>query len=98
MELATLDDGIGFYYKWEGRWEASPFLSLDALVPVWEKLYFDDSNISYHGNEVVLIMVRGLMDEAKWERINSRELDKPSSLSIQEAVLISTAKAIQELQ
>jgi hypothetical protein len=66
--------------------------SLDALVPVWEKL------------EYVPLFKQARLSKTYWCKVESIDIGKPTFCSpegivtIQEAAAIATAKAIQELK
>ena len=62
-------------------------LSLDALVPVWEKL---DYSQFVHGMKELKLNRFAICIESKW-------FYGPKEVTIQEAAAIATAKAIKEL-
>jgi len=83
-------DGSGDYFYLERRWESDIYSeSLDALVPVWEKLEPRSE----------LIFDRFYDDEGDYWHVYFK--DQKISItytSLQEAACIATAKAIQELK
>lgn len=91
LELIELKTGTN-----EARKEVDYTQSLDALIPVWEKLPCFDLLINKHSNGITVAF-----DSFDFETFDSnyeiwvKRMGKAKT--IQEAAAIATAKAIQEL-
>ncbi len=71
--------------------------SIDALVPVWVKMYASRITTSYNDNETVFIMLREIMDKCKWMLIQTRD-DGPSNLTYAQVMAHVTCDELENLK
>ena len=88
--VAKFDSSVNWAKNVTTRELLKFYLSLDNLVPAWEKLEVEIHNTSFYGD--VWMIVLSFIDR------ELPSLDWCTAKTLQQAAAIATAKAIQELK